>query len=328
MAYIESHQELGRHPKTRKAARLLGVSIPALIGHLHLLWHWSLDFAQDGDLSRHDPADIADAVYWEGDPEVFLAALRDCGIGGGSGFLDADENGALLLHDWYEYAGRLIERRQANAERMKNSRAKSSTEVSPESQDTCAERAQNVQDTYPARAGANVDDQTVSNRNVQKQTDDRPRGSSGQGSSSVSKNGQESREVETDADVVVRLLAENPGWDAVLTILRRTTKIRRGETEWRRGVLENWQKGDGTPTPERIAECQRILAIERGEKPPETPSASASTSPYPPARKLDYPKIDPEKAEQNLRLLRENSARLAAKMTGRDSISAGKEVVS
>jgi hypothetical protein len=54
MLYTPSHAELAQHPKTRKLARLLGVSIPTALGHLHLLWHFALKYAQDGDLTRFE----------------------------------------------------------------------------------------------------------------------------------------------------------------------------------------------------------------------------------------------------------------------------------
>ena len=63
MAWIESHQELWRHPKTKKLARLLAVSVPTAIGHLHGIWYWALDFAQDGDLRRYDPEERASAFF-------------------------------------------------------------------------------------------------------------------------------------------------------------------------------------------------------------------------------------------------------------------------
>lgn len=113
MAWIESHQSLAAHPKTRRLARLLGVSRPAAIGHLHLLWWWSLDYAQDGDLSRFDPDDLADAAEWDDDPASFMEGLRR------AGFLDDDAR----IHDWHDYAGRLVSRRNANAERMRAARA-------------------------------------------------------------------------------------------------------------------------------------------------------------------------------------------------------------
>ena len=107
MAWIESHQELGAHPKTRKLARLLGCSLPAAIGHLHCLWWWALDYAQDGDIGRHDAEDVAVACLWDGDPEALMAALRACR------FLDNDGQ----LHDWGDYVGKLIESRARTAER-------------------------------------------------------------------------------------------------------------------------------------------------------------------------------------------------------------------
>lgn len=99
MAWIESHQELWRHPKTKKLARLLGVSVPTVVGHLHGIWYWALDFAQDGDLHQYDPEEIADAALWEGDPGQFIEALV------AAGYLDQTDDG-LSLHDWYDYAGR------------------------------------------------------------------------------------------------------------------------------------------------------------------------------------------------------------------------------
>ena len=123
MAWIESNQELARHPKAIKAARVLGVSVPAVVGHLHFLWWWCLEYAQDGDLSRFDASDIADAAGWEGDAAEFVTALINCGPGDSIGFIEQTDLG-LAIHDWMNYAGRLIEKRQANTKRMQNARAK------------------------------------------------------------------------------------------------------------------------------------------------------------------------------------------------------------
>lgn len=117
MAWIESHQELARHPKTKKLARNLGVSIPAAIGHLHMFWWWAMDYAQDGDISKYDAEDIADACGWEGDPNEILSKLID------SEFVDRTDDG-LHIHDWDDYAGRLLDKRKANAERKRKSRGR------------------------------------------------------------------------------------------------------------------------------------------------------------------------------------------------------------
>lgn len=112
MAWLESHQTLANHPKTLKLSRLLNVPKAQAIGHLHLFWWWALDYAQDGALEKYDALDLAIAADWAGDPEEWLRALFQ------SGFINADKS----IHDWDAYAGRLIERRRADAERKKHAR--------------------------------------------------------------------------------------------------------------------------------------------------------------------------------------------------------------
>jgi hypothetical protein len=119
MAWIESHQALGRHPKVRRLARALNVTVPAAIGHLHLLWWWCLDYAEDGDVTAVRD-DLGEAALWDGSPEAFVAALE------AAGFLDAtaDVDGPrLVIHDWDDYAGRLIEQRRQDAERARQWRS-------------------------------------------------------------------------------------------------------------------------------------------------------------------------------------------------------------
>ena len=134
MLYTPSHAELGQHPKTRRFARLLGVSIPAALGHLHLLWHFALKYAQDGDLSRFECDDLSDGVLFEGDPALLLAALED------AGWLDEGR----VIHDWEEHGGKYVQRKEANAQRMREARAKQPT-------DTNKPRATHVQRTNAAR---------------------------------------------------------------------------------------------------------------------------------------------------------------------------------
>lgn len=117
MAWIEIHQEIGCHPKTRKLARRLDVSIPTAVGHLHLLWHWAMDFAEDGNLAGFDSWELADAAMWEGDADEFGDALRAVG------FIDDTDQGPVI-HDWHDYAGKLIQRRREDAERKRKARQK------------------------------------------------------------------------------------------------------------------------------------------------------------------------------------------------------------
>ena len=172
MAWIESHQTLLTHRKTSRASRALNISKITVIGHLHALWWWCLDNVQDGELSSVDIEDFADGACWEGDPDYFISGLV------AAGFLDRDEKG-LRVHDWHFYAGRLIEKRIANTERMREKRAaavaaKEAEEVFARAElvrRTCVARAGTVQCTCDACAGATVQYSTVPNSTVQYPTE-------------------------------------------------------------------------------------------------------------------------------------------------------------
>ncbi|QHZ51292.1 DnaD domain protein [Paenibacillus larvae] len=152
MAWIESHQELARHPKTKRFARLLGVSLPAAVGHLHFFWWWAMDYAQDGSLSKYEAEDIADACEWDGDSETLMKALHH------AGFVDSD----MTIHDWSEYAGRLIEKREQNKERKRKSRAKKNEEQ--ETQDTDHEDVTRPSHGQTEPSREQVNDDSVSHR--------------------------------------------------------------------------------------------------------------------------------------------------------------------
>ncbi|MHB8647150.1 MAG: hypothetical protein ACYDAR_15285, partial [Thermomicrobiales bacterium] len=121
--WTESHQSLARHPKTLRAARLSGASLPAVIGHLHLLWWWCLDYASDGGLGSFTPDDLEQAMGWEGTPGALFEALRDCGGANSAGFIESDADGARI-HDWHEYGGKLALRRNDSRARMARHRAR------------------------------------------------------------------------------------------------------------------------------------------------------------------------------------------------------------
>lgn len=162
MVYIESHQELLGHPKTRRAARLLNLPRVHLVGHLHALWYWCMDYAQDGEVTRYDAADLADAAEWEGDPDLFVDSLIT------AGFLDRGTDGALHVHDWHDYAGRLIERRAANRNRMRSARAKHDTP----SIDECATHVQDTSAHVQDTCGATVPNQTKPNQTETEPTEE------------------------------------------------------------------------------------------------------------------------------------------------------------
>lgn len=130
MTYIEAHSELRDHPKTKLLKRTLGISLPAAVGHLQCLWWWVMDYAESGDLTGYPSAVIANAAEWDGDPEQFVNALVDCAVkANGSGFLERTPDGRLIVHDWYDYGGKLICRRWVDAYRKRVKRLPSLAEL-------------------------------------------------------------------------------------------------------------------------------------------------------------------------------------------------------
>ena len=103
-AWIESHQTLREHPKIYKLMDLLKISRAEVIGHLHMLWWWAIDYAPRGNLAEFGSQSLAKAADWQKDPDEFIKALQD------SGFLTDGESG-LEVHDWLDYCGELIKKR-------------------------------------------------------------------------------------------------------------------------------------------------------------------------------------------------------------------------
>ena len=113
MAWLEIHQSLRDHRKTYEAADALDVKPVTMMGMLISLWLWAIDNVPDGDITEIRPKTIARAAQWDGDPEELMNVLIDCG------WFDKHD-GQILIHDWQEYAGKLIDRReQEKAYRMR-----------------------------------------------------------------------------------------------------------------------------------------------------------------------------------------------------------------
>lgn len=116
MAWIKIDQTLRDHRKVLSVSDDLDVDPVRVTGMLVLIWLWSLDNAPSGSLEGISKRGIARAAQWDGDPEVFVEALKNAGL------LDVSDSGSLELHDWYEYAGKLVEKREAERERSRRRR--------------------------------------------------------------------------------------------------------------------------------------------------------------------------------------------------------------
>lgn len=118
MAWFEAHQSMAKHPKTLKLARLLKADRRYAVGLLHDLFSWALTAAgKDGRLQGMEAADIAAALdaASEKKGQAFVEALLE------SGYLEIRE-GVYYIHDWYDYAGKLMDKREADRRRKAESR--------------------------------------------------------------------------------------------------------------------------------------------------------------------------------------------------------------
>lgn len=95
--------------------RELRVNRAQAIGHLHMLWWWAADNAEDGNLEPFPPADIADAAGFSGNATTLIRALQT------AGFCDG-----MMIHDWQDYIGKLLayreKKRKAEATRRRKAR--------------------------------------------------------------------------------------------------------------------------------------------------------------------------------------------------------------
>lgn len=144
MAWIELHQNLPAHRKVKKLKRLLKIKTPQAVGHLAMLWLWAVDNAPDGDLSALDSEDIAEACEWPKDAEQFVQALTE------AGFIDPDAK----LHDWSDYAGMLLDRRENQREQNRKRQQRYRNKRKAESNAT--EPNASTQDSSPVTQDDNV----------------------------------------------------------------------------------------------------------------------------------------------------------------------------
>lgn len=110
--WLESHADLRDHPKLDLLMELLAVTRRDACGLLHFVWWRTLTYAPSGDLSDFTDGQIARWADWDGDPGHLVSALKT------AGFLDASRQ----IHDWEDFAGRWIDRRNADADRKREAR--------------------------------------------------------------------------------------------------------------------------------------------------------------------------------------------------------------
>lgn len=100
MACINLDLDFFDHPKTRRLIRLLGRGSEVVLPRL---WCFCGKYhCEDGKLDELTAQEIeTEACRWWGQPGKCVRALVECG------FLDRDENGSYIVHDWLVHCGHI-----------------------------------------------------------------------------------------------------------------------------------------------------------------------------------------------------------------------------
>lgn len=162
MLWIRVQTSLRSHPKIFRLAREIEADRSTAVGLLVGVWSYAAEHHLDGDVTHTELEALHEALDWHAE-DVRVPLLA-------AGWID-NENGALLLHDWDEYQGVLIDRRRKDAERKREERARrrqegaeaahATTEQQAPSQSTAlvpiAIQHQGVLQTVSRDTGASVD---------------------------------------------------------------------------------------------------------------------------------------------------------------------------
>ena len=118
MAWIEVHQSLPTHRKTIHSAAVLYISPVQMVGHLVCLWLWALDNAPGCDAHNIAPCVTGWLLTC---PSGMVIRRSLLGLWWRQLLVEGEDG--LAIHDWHDYAGKLIEARKANRERQRRYRA-------------------------------------------------------------------------------------------------------------------------------------------------------------------------------------------------------------
>ena len=99
MAWIKSDQALRQHPKVADLMASMNWSMDTTLAKLHRFWWWCVDYAEDGDLRKHNENRIAASIGLQpGEPaKRFVAAMIAAKW--------IDQEPYLRVHDWWEHVG-------------------------------------------------------------------------------------------------------------------------------------------------------------------------------------------------------------------------------
>lgn len=161
IGWIRLDVHMPEHRKSRRLAKLLDDR--AAWRYVVTLWVWAAKHAEDGVLPPEDVDIIAEECGWAGEPSEFIDVLVS------AGWIDRDGE-LLVVHDWDEFQGTLVERRLKNRrrKRLERKRRRAQLDGEPSIEDpSCHADVQGTSRGRPdARARAGAPLRSVPSRSV------------------------------------------------------------------------------------------------------------------------------------------------------------------
>lgn len=101
------------HPKVAELAESLGVCRAHAIGILELLFHFTAQYAPEGNIGKYSDRRIAAALDWRGKPNISIdkEAMRLIRALIDTGWIDSRSDHRLVTHDWQEHIDRATAQR-------------------------------------------------------------------------------------------------------------------------------------------------------------------------------------------------------------------------
>jgi hypothetical protein len=90
------------HRKTRRLGNLMHIPACFALGIVESLWHVTGEQAPTGAIGKMSDEDIAMEMFYDGDAPAMILALVQ------SGFLEANEEHRLIVHDWHIHASNSV----------------------------------------------------------------------------------------------------------------------------------------------------------------------------------------------------------------------------
>lgn len=135
------------HPKVFALAELLKCRRPTAVGYLEMLFHFTSQYAPEGDVGRYSIKRIAAALDWPGKSQILIDALVT------SGWLDLHPALGLVVHDWNEHADRTTLQRLARQGKSPIQQIVTDTKILCTHNET-KKNSKVIEDLHPTRARA------------------------------------------------------------------------------------------------------------------------------------------------------------------------------